>query len=303
MAAACEWLDRNHEAPFFLYVDTFDPHEPWDPPRHYVDLYDPGYEGERVTYPRYAPPDFLSEAELKHARALYAGEVSLVDTWIGKVLAKVDALGLDKDTYVFVTTDHGFCHGEHDLIGKSYIDDVTSSFGYCPLWEEIVHIPLLVRGPGIEPGRSPFCVQPPDLMPTLIELLSVPQPDSVQGRSYASILHGAKTSIRDFALSGPSLTGRASGGKLTFTMGEWSLVHRAEPGEGNVERAVDSLPRSPAVLSDTPTALYHLKSDPGQTENVLEKHRPVAESMHKKMLAFRADMGAPEAELEARREL
>ena len=46
---AARWLERNHKrAPFFLYIDTFDPHEPWDPPDHYTDLYDPGYKGEKV---------------------------------------------------------------------------------------------------------------------------------------------------------------------------------------------------------------------------------------------------------------
>ena len=53
-----------------LHVDTFDPHEPWDPPARYVDLYDPGYTGEAVIYPRYGSTDVLSDAELHHCRAL-----------------------------------------------------------------------------------------------------------------------------------------------------------------------------------------------------------------------------------------
>jgi arylsulfatase A-like enzyme len=93
------WLEENVECqPFFLYVDTFDPHEPWDPPQWYVDLYDPGYQGEEVIYPQYAPCDFLSEAEVKHCRALYAGEVTMVDAWVGKLLNRLDDLGLREDT-------------------------------------------------------------------------------------------------------------------------------------------------------------------------------------------------------------
>src|SRR5690349_10257000 len=78
---AADWLQENTDGRrFFLYVDTFDPHEPWDPPAYYVRKFDPGYTGEEVIYPRYDVwRDFLSEAELNHCRALYAGEVTMVD--------------------------------------------------------------------------------------------------------------------------------------------------------------------------------------------------------------------------------
>ena len=76
MTVACDWLEDNYQRDkFFLYVDTFDPHEPWDAPQWYVDMYDPGYSGEVVDYPCYAYTDFLTESELKHCRALYAAEV------------------------------------------------------------------------------------------------------------------------------------------------------------------------------------------------------------------------------------
>lgn len=302
MRTAAEWLEQNRDRPFFLYVDTFDPHEPWDPPRHYVDLYDPGYAGEEVTYPRYSPPDFLTADELKHVRALYAGEVSLVDTWVGYLLQTVERLGLFDDTYVFITTDHGFCHGEHNLLGKAYIVD-ESRFGYAPLWEEIAHIPLLVRGPGVKLGRCPCFTQSPDLMPTLLSLLGAEIPATVQGASFAHMLRGDNHSIRDFAISGPALTGRAAGGRLTFTMGEWSLIHRAVPGAEQTESAVDSIARTPMPYADEPSALYNLRRDPGQLENVLDRHRPVAEAMHRRMLGFLGSLGAPDEEIRARESL
>jgi len=121
MTAAAEWLEKNYDTEFFLYLDTFDPHEPWDPPQYYVDLYDPGYEGEEVIYPRYDKCDFLTEEELKHCRALYAGEVTLVDRWVGYLLERVESLGLMDNTAIFFTTDHGFYLGEHGYIGKSLI--------------------------------------------------------------------------------------------------------------------------------------------------------------------------------------
>ncbi|MQY59811.1 MAG: sulfatase-like hydrolase/transferase [Clostridia bacterium] len=66
MREAEKWLEKNYKEKFFLYIDTFDPHEPWDPPHYYVDLYDKNYQGEEVIYPVYGPCDYLSQDELKH---------------------------------------------------------------------------------------------------------------------------------------------------------------------------------------------------------------------------------------------
>jgi len=181
MIEAAKWLERNYKQErFFLYVDTFDPHEPWDPPRWYVDRYDPNYEGEEVIYPVYGPADYLTREELRHMRALYAGEVTMVDRWIGMLLRKIEDLGLFDNTAVVFTTDHGFYLGEHNLTGKSII---TSEFhANAPLYEEVAHIPLLIRLPG-QSKRGVHCsalVQPPDLTATIIELAGAEDPGSLQ---------------------------------------------------------------------------------------------------------------------------
>ena len=108
------WLQQHHEArraaqlagrrrtaagrsaggaPFFLWLDTFDPHEPWDAPPYYVDWYDPGYRGEVLAHANYGRADYMTEAERQHTKALYAAEVSMVDKWIGRLLQQVDDLG------------------------------------------------------------------------------------------------------------------------------------------------------------------------------------------------------------------
>ena len=67
-ARACAWLEHNHDKDdFFLWVDTFDPHEPWDPPDYYVDMYDPDYIGQQVTYPQYHPIGSLTDEELLYS--------------------------------------------------------------------------------------------------------------------------------------------------------------------------------------------------------------------------------------------
>jgi len=116
---AMQWLEENQKVEkFFLLVDSFDPHEPWDPPRKYVNLYDRGYEGREIITPRYGPSDYLSEAELKHMRALYAGEVTMVDRWLGLFLERARELGMLEDTLLIVTSDHGEAFGRRGHSGR-----------------------------------------------------------------------------------------------------------------------------------------------------------------------------------------
>ncbi|MGC9320095.1 MAG: sulfatase, partial [Armatimonadota bacterium] len=204
MQAACEWLEENAGRDFLLYVDTFDPHEPWDAPQQYVDLYDPGYAGERVTYPVYGKADYMSERELEHMRALYAAEVTLVDAWVGRLVERVEELGLADDTAIIYTTDHGFFHGEHGLTGKSFIWQGGSAD--MPLYSEVARLPLLIRLPEGERGRRLQCfAQPPDIMPTILELLGAEAPESVQGTSLVPVMQGGRDHTRTLAVSTPSL--------------------------------------------------------------------------------------------------
>jgi len=309
MSRAMTWLERNLGCqPFLLYVDTFDPHEPWDPPHWYVDLYDPGYEGEEVIYPKYAPCDFLSEAELKHVRALYAGEVTLVDTWVGRLLARIDDLGLRDDTVVVFTTDHGFYHGEHGLMGKSLLTE--EYYGSVPLYEEVAHIPLIVRVPGRQPGRTRAIVQPPDLMPTILDAAGLEIPNVVHGESFLPVLRGQRECHRSLALTSPSIIYGARAVQFTtITDGEWSLIYpgaRLDTDAAVAEgRAVDSIRRVHRALyrGAGGPELYHLPSDPAQQNNVFAQRREVAQRLHAEHVAFLESIGTPEEHLANRREL
>ena len=118
---AMQWLQLHHTEDFFLYIDTWDPHEPWDAPTYYSRLYMPDHDGE-VVQPPYGywqeAPGYTEEKVAK-ARAAYAGEVTMVDTWIGYLLRMVENMGLTEETAIIFTSDHGFYFGEHGgLFGK-----------------------------------------------------------------------------------------------------------------------------------------------------------------------------------------
>ena len=124
--AACNWLDEYQDQDnFFLYLDLFDPHDPWDPPRKFIDLYNPNYSGEMLSYP---DPriwkDYFTEQQMNDFQMMYWAEASMVDYWFGVLLDKIEELGLTEDTAIVFTSDHGYLMGEHDILGKGiFVDD------------------------------------------------------------------------------------------------------------------------------------------------------------------------------------
>jgi len=202
---AVEWLEENYKADrFFLWVDFFDPHEPWDPPEYMVRRYDPGYTGTPMIHPNYGPSSDYTEAELRNLRAHYCAEAELVDRWIGRVLEKIDDLGLWGNSIVIVTTDHGISIGEHARCGKSNIH--RSDPRHWPMYPEIAHIPFLIAAPGIGRGITLDCfAQPVDILPTVLELagLRADTDRPLHGRSFAAALRGERGGAgRDCAVTG-----------------------------------------------------------------------------------------------------
>jgi arylsulfatase A-like enzyme len=191
--SACDWLDDNHDGdPFLLWVEAFDPHEPFDCPQEYVDMYDPEYDG----------PDFYwrlgkvkdSDREMEHLRSRYAGLLTMTDKWLGKLLDKLDEHGLWEDTLIVCTTDHGHLLGEHGFIGKNIMH----------MYNELMHIPLIVHLPGGERAgtRVNALTQNIDLMPTVLEYYGQDIPASVRGKSWKGLLEGRTTRLRDAVLYG-----------------------------------------------------------------------------------------------------
>lgn len=308
MTAAGDWLAENRDRDFFLYVDTFDPHEPWDAPESYVERYDPGYVGEEVTYPVYGRCDYMTPRELEHMRALYAAEVTLVDAWVGRLLGRVEELGLHRNTAIIYTTDHGFYHGERGWTGKSFIWDGGSAD--MPLYSEVARIPLMIRLPDAERGGRLRCfAQPPDLMPTILDLTGVATPPSVQGTSLVPVMRGGRDFTRPLAISSPSLALAPSGGRpTTITAGDWSLVYYGAPAGPlmrHLQRDVDDIPRTAVVPTDGVPGpeLYDLAHDPAQRYNVYAESRDIAVKLHADHVHFLERLGMSEDYLCHRRQL
>jgi len=252
--SASEWLQYNAaNAPFFLWVDSFDPHEPWDPPKSYADDYYP-YDGIDFIYPNNS--DATSE-EKERMRALYYGEVTLVDKWVGAFLNTIDELKLLDNTIVVITSDHGTELDDHTRFGK----------GPGALHPFNTQILCYVHHPDGPRGRriSAF-VQSHDLMPTVLRLLEIPYAN-VDGQDFWTLVTGERSSLRDHIVIGWAgfVTGNA-GGRASVRDDEWNYVVSVHEE--------DSCPE-----------LYHLPSDPDEVRNVHDEHPEVVAKQRERLEA------------------
>jgi len=170
--------------PFFLVVDNYDPHEPWDPPEEYVRLYDEGYEGpEPMTGPN-GEVGWMTQRQIKRQRALYAAEVTMADRWLGRLMDRMEALNLFDNTLVVVAADHGYILGEHGLVGKFP----------AAMYAELLDVPFFIRHPEGKGagGTSDFYASTHDIAPTILSLLGVEQPEAMNGEDLSPILGGGE---------------------------------------------------------------------------------------------------------------
>ncbi|WDR05178.1 sulfatase-like hydrolase/transferase [Devosia rhodophyticola] len=131
------------------------------------------------------------EAELKKDKATYFGMISFIDQEVGKLLDRLDALGMTENTLVIFTTDHGHFLGQHGLIAKG-------PFHY----EDMLRIPFIVRQPGTVPaGRvSAALVSLVDLAPTMLDAAGLKVPGEMQGVSQLANWSGGDEPARDFVI-------------------------------------------------------------------------------------------------------
>ena len=151
---ASRWLWDNQDAErFFLVVDSFDPHEPWDPPVWYRKLYDPDDDVADIIQSPYCPwQETLTPRELKRVQANYAGEVTLVDRWFGQFMETLKLTGRMEDTVVVAMSDHG-----HNLGFDPGDKGMVSKQGH-PMTHAVADLVLMMRHPSGE-GAGSKCDQ------------------------------------------------------------------------------------------------------------------------------------------------
>ena len=243
--------------PFFLVVDSFDPHEPWDPPEPYASMYGEPTGDREPIMPELGTSDYLTEGELRRMRDLYAGEVTMVDRWLGRFVEKLGDLGLAEDTLLLVLSDHGVALGEHGYTGK-----VPNA-----LWPETTDIVFMIRHPdgGGTGVTSDFYASLHDVAPTVLAALGIDTPRQVTGQNLNLLLeNGSPYHERPY-----------------FTLGYHNYSWTR-----NEDYAM-------FCLNDgTDAKLYDLRDDPKMTEDIASRNPDVVKRMYESYILEDAG-GAP----------
>ena len=236
-AGAIAWLNeyrdkaRGGGQPFFLWVHYFDPHYPYTPPPPFDqiepdDCGDCGDGGLQTIRKLKAEPNpDVSPAQLGRLIQYYDGEVAFTDRELGRLLEALRRGGLDQNTLIVVVGNHGESFGEHGhwLHGGS-------------LYGSEVRVPLLMRLPGRLPsGRVVDAVaQQIDLVPTILDLLGLPVPPRVEGRSLLSVIRGEDPGNDRFAVA--ELGSRTA---VSVVTRDWRLLKNTESGAVELYRTAD----------------------------------------------------------------
>jgi arylsulfatase A-like enzyme len=214
---AVEWLDTIGGSRFLLWAHLYDPHRPYEPPEPFASIY---------------------------AHNLYVGEIAFVDAEIGRLLAALERQALLNRTIVVVAGDHGESLGEHGERDHGVF-----------IYENVLRVPLLIRGPSLAPSRIAEVVRLTDVMPTVLNLAGVPVPP-VDGISLVDLMRG-RTRGLDLEAYSESLYPERFG---------WSRLHALRDGRFK--------------LIDAPRPeLYDLERDPFEQWNIYDERPALAEAM------------------------
>lgn len=211
---AIEWLsDYDESAPFFLSLHIFDPHDPYDPPAPYDEYFTPsGAEG--VTWWTAFSDGRLdsSDENLEHLVGLYDGEIAWTDSQLERLFTHLRNSNLAANTVIILVADHGEEFLDHQSVGHGYT-----------MHREIVHVPLIVTGPGIPIDSLVTTLRSQtDILPTILDIVSAEVPEHLNGYSLLC------DDISPRVLPASNVNSLAAGITAAVTMGDRKVIWNAQ---------------------------------------------------------------------------
>ncbi len=230
---ALKWLDTVKAKKFFGWVHLYDAHTPYEPPEPYASQF---------------------------PNQPYLGEIAYADSQLGRLLDWVKTNGLDKNTVVIVTADHGESLGDHGESTHAYF-----------VYDSTMHVPLVIRTPWNDRGRNASMVSSADIFPTVLDLLGLPAvKEPLDGTSLALGVVNSEARVGGTAYS-----------ETYFTRYHFGWQH------------LRSLRSNEYTYVDAPEPeLYDRRADPGETSNIYKAFSARAEDLRLKLEALaRVDKG------------
>jgi arylsulfatase len=262
------WLEKNARRRFFAYVHLDPPHQPYLQPDEMTELFagqqPPGFERGPFEFP-VGDRELLARSlhpPLPEWINLYDANLRFADWAVGELVRLLREAEVLEETVLVVTSDHGEAFGEHGYLWHER-----------GVYDELLHVPLLMRLPGgTGAGEIEGLTQTIDVLPTVFDLLEAPYPrDETQGASLLPLIAGIEDAAHDHIIA------RSNGEPPSYLVRgeEWALMLW---GNGQWR------------------ALYDLRSDPGQRQNVIEDHPVVTEQMLAQFRTFAISQKRPPLE-------
>ncbi|MBA7515597.1 hypothetical protein ES705_07639 [subsurface metagenome] len=251
------WLGSIKSRKFFLFIHTYDVHGPYNSPLPYFDLYPKGRcEGKHLRTSKGIIPwelvaSKLTIEEIDYIMAVYDGGINYVDDQLGKLFRKLDQLGIYDNTIIIITADHGEGFNEHGSLNH----------GYKP-YIELVHVPLIMKGPGIPRNRIyENFVQHIDIVPTILEILNIPQREEIQGRGILPLRNNCEIEEH---FTTYSWGGSGAQGPVSLRTRQWTYI----------------------MNHNRPDELYDRINDPKEQNNIIKKRPLIAQELKEELKDF-----------------
>lgn len=232
---ALRWIQEQRQNEFFLFLHYMDPHEP------------------------YTPPDRFLKAFPENP---YYGEVAFVDECVSHIIRYLEKSGLSDNTLIVITADHGESLGEHDYTGHAYV-----------LYDQVLLTPLIVKDPSgnLSPGYYPFQINSIDIMPSLLDLLSIPIPPDIQGKSFLPLPSGETKKSHKSSYSETLMPSLRQGKAEIYSLRNrtWKLIKYIFPKGGEK------------------SFLYDLATDRKELTDIAARRPDIAKDMSKRLINFR----------------
>ncbi len=261
------WIDKNKKKRFFAYIHFDPPHKPYLQPEEMTKLFagktPPNFKPGRFAFPVEDREEIRISVRppLPEWINLYDANLRFADWAVGELEQALREAGAFDRTLLIITADHGEAFGEHGYMWHERA-----------VYDELVHVPLLMRFPGAKKtGEVEALTQTVDLLPTVFDLLGAPYPEDVQGKSLLPLIAGTEKELHQYVVA------RSDGKPPSYLMRsqEWALMLW---GNGKWR------------------ALYDLKADPGQRQNVVAEHPEVASELVAAFRQFAAGQRRPPME-------
>lgn len=308
MPKAVEWIEKNKGQKFFLFLQGYDTHCPFTPKQQFDELFVNFSTDNLKVHPGYCYRGYdnngtyfsfttnivnstkekvftevkLSKTDLDFLEAQYDAEIRYVDNYIGRFIYELKERDVLDKTIVILLSEHGEMFAKHGRFGRAGTVRGT-------LYDDVIHVPLIIRHPELEPKRISKLIQMIDVMPTLLDFVGIPIPKNIEGKSLTPLIYN-NTGINK------EIYGGSVYGSLNFPYYQSETIN--EFVRIKDFKLIHEIALFPNGSREEKYELYDISTDKGEQKNIINKKIELADKLKKKLTEWSQNMSsAPELEI------